>query len=135
MLGLGALGSKKRVISAVHLTLQGRAPRGTCRATSHAALVTLARFSNAAPLTREIEMTQSIRREVIAETLLNTLEAERYVRGPLLLAVVDELSTSVRLARAAGEARAIFEAYAAGKLVESDFVPRIRALRQLVKAA
>ena len=37
-------------------------------------------------------MIQSIQRGTIVEMLLNSLEAERYVRGPLLLNVVDELS-------------------------------------------
>jgi hypothetical protein len=76
-----------------------------------------------------------VQRQVIAETLLNTLEAERYVRGPLLLAIVDELSTSATLETAAKEARAILEALEAGRLEPSDFVPRVRALRQLVQAA
>jgi hypothetical protein len=80
-------------------------------------------------------MIHSVRRQVIAETLLNTLEAERYVRGPLLLAIVDELSSSASLERAAEEARAILAAFEAGQLAPSEFVPRIRALRQLVQAA
>lgn len=78
---------------------------------------------------------QSIQREALVETLLNSLEAERYVRGPLLLTVVDELSASEGLEIAAEAARAILEAFRGGELgAESEFALRIRALRQLVRA-
>jgi len=79
-------------------------------------------------------MMQSIQRETLVETLLNTLEAERYVRGPLLLTIVDELSLSDGLAIAADAARAILEAFHGGQVSESEFVTRIGALRQLVQA-
>lgn len=77
----------------------------------------------------------SIQRETLVETLLNSLEVERYVRGPLLLTAVDELSASDGLEIAADAARAILEALYAGELdAQSEFAARIRALRQLVQA-
>jgi len=54
-------------------------------------------------------MIQSIERASIVETLLNTLEAERYVRGPLLATIVDELSADAGLEIAAEAARAILQ--------------------------
>jgi hypothetical protein len=78
---------------------------------------------------------QSIERSAIVETLLNTLEAERYVRGPLLATIADELSASGEgLAVAAGAARSLLERWQAGQLGESEFIARIRALRPLVQA-
>ncbi len=80
-------------------------------------------------------MTQStMQRETTVETLLNTLEAERYVRGPLLLTIVDELSGREGLEGAADAARRILEGLESGELGEADFVTRIAALRQLVRA-
>lgn len=79
-------------------------------------------------------MIQSIERVTIVETLLNTLEAERYVRGPLLATIIDELSTDVSLEIAAEAARAILEGLRAGKLPETEFVSRVSALRDLVQA-
>jgi hypothetical protein len=83
----------------------------------------------AAPVIRSIE------RGAIVETLLNTLEAERYVRGPLLATLADELSASGEELEVAAEvARSILDRWEAGQLAESDFATRIRALRPLVQA-
>jgi hypothetical protein len=78
-------------------------------------------------------MIQSMQREAIVETLLNTLEAERYVRGPLLLTLVDELSASVGLQIAAHAACATLDGLVSGRLREAEFVAQIRALRELVR--
>lgn len=78
---------------------------------------------------------QSLQRTAIVETLLNTLEAERYVRGPLLATIADELSAGGEgLEAAAGAARAILERWEAGQLAEPELAARIRALRPLVEA-
>lgn len=82
---------------------------------------------------RETKMIQSIQRESLVETLLNTLEAERYVRGPLLRTIVDELTAGEGLEIAADAARDILEAYYAGHLAEQDLTFRVGALRQLVQ--
>jgi hypothetical protein len=74
-------------------------------------------------------------RTAIVETLLNTLEAERYVRGPLLATIADELSAAGEgLELAAGAARSILERWEAGQLAESELTAGIRALRPLVRA-
>jgi hypothetical protein len=81
-------------------------------------------------------MTHSIQRETIVETLLNTLEVERYVRGALLATIIDELSKDEELAMAAEAARSILAALRAGKLEgepPSAFAIRVGALRQLVQ--
>ncbi len=79
-------------------------------------------------------MIQSMHGETIVGTLLNTLEAERYARGPVLLAIVDELCASGGLEVAADAALAILEDLERGKLSELDFAPRVRLLRQRVQA-
>lgn len=79
-------------------------------------------------------MNFSSQRESIVETLLNTVEAERYVRGPLLATVVDELSSGQGLEIAAEAARSILEGLRSGQLGESEFAARIAGLRQLVQA-
>ena len=73
-------------------------------------------------------------RETLAETLLNTLEAERYMRGPLLLTLVDELRATEAFAVAALEASAILQGLQSGELVETAFMARLRALRRLIQA-
>jgi len=79
-------------------------------------------------------MIQSIERATIVETLLNTLEAERYVRGPLLATIVDELAADAGLEIAAGAARAILQGLRSGGLPESEFRARVGALRDLVRS-
>jgi hypothetical protein len=78
---------------------------------------------------------QSTHRRAIVETLLNSLEAERYVRGPLLATVADELSAGGEgFEVAAGAARSLLEGWQAGRLAEAEFAARVRALRPLVQA-
>ena len=79
-------------------------------------------------------MMQGMHRDTLVERLLNTLEAERYMRGPLLLTIVDELCVSEAFAGAAEDARAILEGLESGMLVESEFASRVGALRRLVQA-
>ena len=79
-------------------------------------------------------MIKSIRQGTIVETLLNSLEAERYVRGALLATIADELSASGDgLEMAADAARSILERWEAGELQENEFVARVRSLRNLVQ--
>lgn len=79
-------------------------------------------------------MIKSIERASLVETLLNTLEAERYVRGPLLATIVDELSADAGLEIAAEAARAILHGLRAGGFSEAEFGDRVGALRDLVQA-
>ena len=79
-------------------------------------------------------MSQTTRRETHVETLLNTLEVERYVRCPLLNTIVDELSGAKGLEAAADAARAMLEGLESGRLKEPEFVVRVAALRTLVQA-
>ncbi len=71
----------------------------------------------------------------IIGTLLNSLEAERYMREPLLLTVVDELSADAELSLAADAARSILSRLQTGKLDPVEFAARITALRELVAAS
>ena len=93
------------------------------------------RLADAAPNPGEgrVIMIQSIQRETIVEMLLNSLEAERYVRRPLLLNIVDELSGSDALAPAAEMARSLLSTMTTGKLSESDFRLRLVELRGCVQ--
>ena len=79
-------------------------------------------------------MTQTFQRAALVETLLNTLEAERYMRRPLLNTIVDELSARSGLEGAVDAARAILDGLESGQLQEREFVVRIGALRELVSA-
>lgn len=65
-------------------------------------------------------MIQGMHGETLVGTLLNTLEAERYARGPVLLAIVDELCADGGLEAAADSALAILEELEAGKLSEGS---------------
>lgn len=78
-------------------------------------------------------MIQSIQRGTIVEMLLNSLEAERYVRGPLLLNIVDELSGSDTFAPAAEMARSLLATMEAGRLSDSEFRIQLEELRSCVK--
>ncbi len=80
-------------------------------------------------------MIHSIPRESIVETLLNSLEAERYVRGPLLRSVIDELSSMDRCTPAAEFARRVLESYEGGRVDDQDFVAHVKALRGLVRTS
>lgn len=79
-------------------------------------------------------MIQSIQRGTIVEMLLNSLEAERYVRGPLLLNVVDELSASESFAPAADLARDLLVAIESGPVSDAIFHTKLGELRECVRA-
>jgi hypothetical protein len=79
-------------------------------------------------------MSQDIQREKLVETLLNTLEAERYCRAPLLATIVDELTNERGLEVAACAARTLLDGLETGKLAPSEFASRIGELRDLVHA-
>ena len=72
---------------------------------------------------------------MMVETLLNTLEAERYTRGALLATLADELARPGEgLEVAAGAARSILARWEAGELGEAELMADIRGLRPLVQA-
>ena len=60
---------------------------------------------------------RTIPRATILDTLINTLEAERYMRGPLLVEVIAELRANERLAEAAELAGAILASVETGLLL------------------
>lgn len=74
-------------------------------------------------------MIQSIPRDAIVEMLFNNLEAERYVRGPLLLNIIDELSASESWRPAVEMARRLMRRLEAGPISEADFRARLGELR------
>ncbi len=74
-------------------------------------------------------MNLGIQRERLLDSLLNTLEAERYVRGPLLLEVLDQLDASEP---AAAYARRMLQGLEAGRLKDAEFNGKVAELRQLV---
>ena len=78
-------------------------------------------------------MIQNIERETIVEMLLNTLEVERYVRGPLLQNVLDELSADPRLSAAADLARSLLDRL--DGVEAAEFHRTIREIRFLVREA
>ena len=77
-------------------------------------------------------MIQSIRRETIALGLLNTLETERYVRGPLLVEVIDTIASDARFAPALQTAHDLLDRLEHGRIGDADFVRGISELRSLV---
>jgi hypothetical protein len=79
-------------------------------------------------------MIRSIQREKLLDTLLNTLEAERYVRGPLLLEVLDALDAAERPSPAATQARRMLAGVESGRLRDTDFVAELAELRQLAQS-
>lgn len=76
-------------------------------------------------------MMHGIHRETHVETLLNSLQAERYMRAALLMTIVDELDGDAALGVAAEAARAMLKDVAT--LSASDLEKRIDALRHLVR--
>ena len=78
-------------------------------------------------------MIESIHRETIVEMLLNSLEAERYVRGPLLLEVVDELSGTERFKPACDMAKRMLGTLEAGVMSDAEFKSRLDELRICVR--
>ena len=67
------------------------------------------------------------------ETLLNTLEAERYVRGPLLLTVADELDAA-GLEAAAQVAKLLLERVEKKGISDVEFECEVRTLRLVVRS-
>jgi hypothetical protein len=78
-------------------------------------------------------MIQTIERETIVEMLLNSLEAERYVRRPLLENVIDELVADRRFAQAAELARALLPRLDAAS--QAEFERALRDIRIAVREA
>jgi hypothetical protein len=77
-------------------------------------------------------MIQSIERDRHLDTLLNTLEVERYVRAPLLLEVLDILGESKE--DAAELARRMLDELATGNVRDEEFRGELEQLRGLVHA-
>ena len=67
------------------------------------------------------------------ETLLNSLEAERYVHGPLLLTVADELK-SAGLTPAAHVAEALLLRVEQRRISDVEFADEVRTLRVIVRS-
>ncbi|WP_146655114.1 hypothetical protein [Labilithrix luteola] len=78
-------------------------------------------------------MARTLSREAIVEPLLNSLEVERHVRGPLLMSVIAELSANERLAPAFDLAASMLMTLDAGGLGEADFARQLIELRALVR--
>ena len=78
-------------------------------------------------------MIQSLHCGTIVEMLLNSLEAERYVRGPLLCNVVDELSVRETYAPAADLARALLAEIERGTVSDDVFKAKLGELRECVR--
>jgi len=79
-------------------------------------------------------MITSIHCGTIVEMLLNSLEAERYVRGPLLCNVVDELAADASYAPAADMARELLATVEEGPLTDAVFKAKLGELRECVRA-
>ena len=82
-------------------------------------------------VTESLPMFKSVHQELLVDTLLNSLEAERYVRGPLLLTLVDELSAA-HLRDAAATARALLVQVETTPMSDETFFEAITELRQMV---
>jgi hypothetical protein len=77
-------------------------------------------------------MMQSMRATIV-EMLLNSLEAERYVRGPLLCNIVDELSATDSYAPAASLATDLLVTLQSGPMSDEVFRARIDELRSCLR--
>ncbi len=75
----------------------------------------------------------TLHRGTLVETLLNALEAERYVRASLLLTVIDELSAAEPLAPAAACAERLLAALETAAVGDAEFVLRVTELREMVR--
>jgi hypothetical protein len=75
----------------------------------------------------------SIRRSRLVDTLLNALEAERYMRGALLLTIIDELGQDAELVGAAQAARLLMIDIDA--LPEDALAERVDGIRQLIRSS
>jgi hypothetical protein len=80
-------------------------------------------------------MIRSIQHDRMVETLLNALETERYVRRPLLLEIIGELSTSQQFEPARGSARRLLERLETGDVTQAELGRAIAELRQLAREA
>lgn len=67
------------------------------------------------------------------ETLLNTLEAERYVRGPLLLTIADELKAA-GLVPAAHVAEDLLTRVQQRRISDPEFASEVATLRLVVRS-
>lgn len=76
-------------------------------------------------------MMHSIHRDTLVETLLNSLQAERYMRAPLLMTLIDELADDTGLQVAAEAARAMLNDIAS--LSDDALEKRVDVLRHLVR--
>lgn len=76
-------------------------------------------------------MMQGTHRDTLVETLLNSLQAERYMRAPLLMTIIDELADDIELQVAADAARAMLNDIAS--LSDDALVKWVDVLRHLVR--
>jgi hypothetical protein len=76
-------------------------------------------------------MMHSIHRETLVDTLLNSLAAERYMRGALLFTLIDELAGQAGLEVAVEAAEAMLADVAT--LSDDALAQRIDTLRHLVR--
>ncbi len=79
-------------------------------------------------------MIKSIPREAIVDMLLNSLVGERYVRGPLLLELIDELGSREDMRLAADVARDVLARLEDKTLGEAEFARCVDEIRGLVEA-
>ena len=77
-------------------------------------------------------MIQSIRRETIALGLLNTLESERYVRGPLLAEVIDAIVQDERFGHAVRNAYALLDRVERRAINDAEFKHAVDELRYMI---
>ncbi|MCL2776939.1 MAG: hypothetical protein FWD73_02970 [Polyangiaceae bacterium] len=78
-------------------------------------------------------MAQCIERDAIIEPLLNSLEVERHMRGPLLVSLLAELSTCMKLSPAFVLASSMLRSFEEGALDDIAFGGQLDALRALVR--
>lgn len=78
---------------------------------------------------------QSFPRDVLLDTLLDALAAERHVRAPLLLTILDELGAGEKDAAAVTAAQGLLQALRAAPLGEHEFARRVGELRALLRSA
>ena len=78
-------------------------------------------------------MAQCIERDAIIEPLLNSLEVERHMRGPLLVSVLAELSKFMELSPAFALASSMLRSFEEGALDDIAFRRQLDALRALVR--
>ncbi len=79
-------------------------------------------------------MIESIPRDAIVDMLLNSLVAERHVRGPLLLTLIDELGGRDDYRIAAEAARDVLARIEDKSIGEAEFALRVDEIRGLISA-